>query len=109
MVAAEKKSYPVPVHFCFVCSLQVEPTNSIIYKCQLEYHLSDPVQISLVTEQFIQRCLVVFKHFSLGGDLSALNLQGRQYQEWQKNFNMLREVSHFLFSEINHSGIHMKK
>lgn len=95
--------------FCFVCALQLEPTDSIIYKCQLEYNLSDPVQIFLVTEQFIQRCLLVFKHYSPGGDLSALHTQGGRHQGMQGNDNILLKGNNFLFSEISHSGIHMKK
>lgn len=96
------------MYFCFVCALQLEPTDSITNKCQLEYNQSDPFQIFLVTEQFIQRCLLVFKHHSSGGDLSTLHVQGGRHQGMQGNDNILLKGNNFLFPEINHSGIQMK-
>lgn len=96
------------MYFFFVCALQLEPTDSVIYKCQFEYNLSDPLQIFLVTEQFIQKCLLVFKHYS-PGDLSVLHIQGEKCQGKQGNYNILLKGKKFLISEISHSGIHTKK
>lgn len=98
----------LPCLYVFLLCL-CSTTGTIIYKYQLEYILSDPFQVSLVREQFVQRCLLVFKHCSPGGDLPTFHMQGGKQQGVQDNIYISQGEQFPFFSESNHSGIHIRK